>query len=322
MTCRIHLRKSSWKAAGFTLVELLVVIVIIGILIGLLLPAVQSAREAGRRTRCLNNFRQVGIALHGYYDSYGHFPHGTYTRMDDWNGSPQNRRCWMQDILPFVEFMGMYKDFDKYMWNPSNSALGYPGLQTVIPTLVCPDDPVSPKLHTYWGGINTDNQGFSGNVVLCAGSDYFNPSGLESSTKVNGIFFAKSKVTTAMITDGASHTAMSSEIILSRDTDSHDIRGRYYNPQHGGVLFTTRITPNTMVPDVFDWCALHPASRAPCIDAGFTAPMFLSARSYHPGGVSLGMADGSVRFVADLVDPAVFKASGSRNGGEMIPSEF
>ena len=195
-------------------------------------------------------------------------------------------------------------------------------MQTVIPTLVCPDDPTSPKLHTYWGGIGTDNQGFSGNVVLCAGNDYFNPNGLASSATVNGICFAKSQVTTAMITDGTSHTAISSEIILSPDTIAHDIRGRYYNPQHGGVLFTTRITPNTMVPDVFDWCSPEPVPRAPCIDAGFTAPMFLSPRSYHPGGVCLGMADGSVQYVADSVDPVVFSALGSRNGGELVPSEF
>ena len=112
--------KFSANSAGFTLVELLVVIAIIGILIGLLLPAVQSAREAGRRTQCLNNFRQVGLALHGYCDSYGHFPHGTYTLMDDWGGTPQNRRCWMHDILPFLEFMGLYKQFDHYMSDPDN----------------------------------------------------------------------------------------------------------------------------------------------------------------------------------------------------------
>jgi prepilin-type N-terminal cleavage/methylation domain-containing protein/prepilin-type processing-associated H-X9-DG protein len=322
MKRRIRTRRYPGFETGFTLVELLVVIAIIGILIGLLLPAVNSAREAGRRTSCQNNLRQVGLALHAYCDSYGYFPHGTHNLIDDWDGDPQNRRCWMQDILPYLEFAGLYKQFDKWMSHSGNSALGFPQLQTVVPTLVCPDDRNSPKLHTYWGGINTDNQGFSGNVVLCAASDYLNPSGVPSSVKANGVCFAKSKVTTAMITDGMSHTAISTEIILSPDTDSHDIRGRYYNPTHGGVLFTTRITPNTMVPDVFDWCALHPVPRAPCIDAGFTSPMFLSPRSYHPGGVNMGMADGSTHYVADLVDAVVFKGLGSRNGGEVVSANF
>ena len=265
-----------------------------------------------------------GPGVHGYYDSYGHFPHGTHTLMDDWNGTPQNRRCWMHDILPFLEFGGLYKQFDTlHVGTQTTAPSGFPACRPLFPRSCVPTTPSRPSFILFGAASTTANQGFSGNVVVCAGSDYFNPNGLESSATVNGICFAKSKVTTAMITDGTSHTALSSEIILSRDTDSHDIRGRYYNPQHGGVLFTTRITPNTMVPDVFDWCSpVHPASRAPCIDAGFTAPMFLSARSYHPGGVNMGMADGSVRFVADLVDPVVFKAVGSRNGGELVPSEF
>jgi prepilin-type N-terminal cleavage/methylation domain-containing protein/prepilin-type processing-associated H-X9-DG protein len=310
---------------AFTLVELLVVIAIIGILIGLLLPAVNAAREAGRRANCQNNLKQVGLAVRGYDDAFGHFPEGTYDLIDDQGtATVQNRRCWMQEILPYLEFTGLYKQFDAYMTSPGNAgALGFPGLQTVIPTLVCPDDKFSPKLHTYWGGYNGNaNQGFSGNVVLCASSDTMNPNGPDSSTTVNGVCFARSKVTTAQITDGTSHTALSTEIILSPDTIAHDIRGRYYNTSHGGVLFTTRITPNTMVPDVIDWCSPEPVPQAPCIDGGFTAPLFVSARSYHPGMVNLGLCDGSVRVIADEVDPVVYQGIGSRNGGENIPGNF
>jgi hypothetical protein len=77
-----------------------------------------------------------------------------------------------------------------------------------------------------------------------------------------------------------------------------------------------------MVPDVFDWCSPDAVPRAPCIDAGFTQPMFVSARSYHPGCVNLGMADGSVRVIADEVDATIYQGLGSRNGGEVIPSSF
>ena len=320
------------KRNAFTLVELLVVIAIIGILIGLLLPAINAAREAGRRATCGNNLKQVGLAVLSYNDTFGHFPEGTYDLIDDQaDTTPQNRRCWMPEILPYIEFAGLYKQFDHWMaakasgdWpGPGNTALGFPGMQTVIPTLVCPDDRNSPKLHTYWGGYNGQaNQGFSGNVVLCAGSDTMNPNGPQSSTTVNGVCFARSKVTMAQITDGTSHTALSTEIILSPDTIAHDIRGRYYNTSHGGVLFTTRITPNTMVPDVIDWCSPEPVPQAPCIDGGSTQPLFVSARSYHPGLVNMGLADGSVRVIANEVDATVYKGLGSRNGGEIIPGSF
>ena len=68
--------KTSSRRRGFTLIELLVVIAIIGVLIGLLLPAVQAAREAARRAQCINNLKQLGLAMHNYHDVNGSFPLG------------------------------------------------------------------------------------------------------------------------------------------------------------------------------------------------------------------------------------------------------
>ena len=306
---------------GFTLIELLVVIAIIGILIALLLPAVQAAREAARLAQCSSHIKQLCLALHGHHEAHGRFPHGNYNNQDSTLSTPppynnmQDRRCWMHDTLPFLEQTGLFETFDEYM-RSHPSALGFPESRTAIPTLMCPSDSTSPKLHTFWGGLDgVPTQGFSGNLIVCAGSDYFNPGGLTSSAHLDGLFFAVSKVRIADISDGTSHTAMASELILSPDTDSHDIRGRYYNPAHGGVLFSTRIPPNTMVPDRFNWCADHPVPRAPCVWTG--SNMFVSPRSYHQGGVNLGMADGSVRFVSDFIAAPIFRAYGSRNGGEL-----
>lgn len=321
-------QRSVRVSRAFTLVELLVVIAVIALLVTMLLPAVQSAREAARRTQCINNQRQVALAAIHHHEAIGYFPHGTYNYIDSTPDTPapynnrQDRRCWFHDLLPFIEEQQLFDAFQKHM-NTGASALAFPLLGTPVESYMCPSDGLSPKLHTFWGGIGTETQGFSGNFVACAGNDYFNPAKdakgkpintLISSSKLNGIFFAQSKVRMAQIEDGTSHTAVISELILSPDTTSHDIRGRYYNPGHGGVLFSTRIPPNTLVPDRFNWCSDKPVPRAPCVWSG--SNMFVSARSYHPGGVNMAMADGSVRFVEDTVDASVYAASGSRNGEE------
>jgi prepilin-type N-terminal cleavage/methylation domain-containing protein len=317
------------QRAAFTLVELLVVIAIIAMLVTLLLPAVQSAREAARRTQCTNNQRQIVLAMINHHDAKGYFSHGTYNYIDSTGSTPepynntQDRRCWFHDQLPFIEEGALFADFDEYM-DTGKSALGYPKLGTPVMTFACPSDGLSPKLNTFWGGLDgLPTQGFSGNYVACAGNDYFNPppqpgkpiNALTSSAHLNGVFFAQSKVRIGQIEDGTSHTALVSELILSPDTDSHDIRGRYYNPGHGGVLFSTRITPNTLVPDRFNWCANNPVPQAPCTWSDTN--MFVSARSYHTGGVMMGMADGSIRFVDNGVDAQAYFAAGSRNGKEV-----
>jgi prepilin-type N-terminal cleavage/methylation domain-containing protein/prepilin-type processing-associated H-X9-DG protein len=302
---------------GFTLVELLVVIAIIGILVALLLPAVQSAREAARRMQCSNNMKQMVLAMHNHHDAKGHFPHGTYNYIDGTGTTPapysgkQDRRCWLHDLLPFIEQQALYNQFDAYMSIGTNSALNFPGLGQVVPSTCCPSDPNSPKTKTY---SDRASQGFSGNMIACAGNDYFNAGGIEKSADLNGVCFAQSKVDMGSISDGTSNTVIMGEFLLSPDLLAHDIRGRYYNPAHGGVLFSTRIPPNTMVPDQLNWCSPSPLKRAPCIYMGTN--IFNSVRSNHGGGVNMGFGDGSVRFVNDNVDVIVFKAIGSRNGGE------
>ena len=306
---------------GFTLVELLVVIAIIGTLVALLLPAVQSARESARRTQCQNHMKQVALAAQNFHDTYQHFPHGVYEYIDTTtsNGPPpylakQDRRCWAHDLLPFIEQRPMFDQFEAWM-ETGNSALGFPSMQTPIKVYVCPSDPNSPKFKTYWGGSNGQaHQGFSGNMITLAGSTYFNPGGPQNSIDLDGIYFAVSKVRIAEVKDGTSNTLMVSETILSPDIVWHDIRGRYYNPAHGGVMFTTRLPPNTMVPDQFNWCNPEPVKRAPCVNT--TTDMFLTPRSYHPGGVDVALVDGSVRYVRDTVQQSIFQGYGTKNGGE------
>ncbi len=315
------------KRSGFTLIELLVVIAIIAILIALLLPAVQKVREAAARLQCQNNLKQIALALHAHHEEHNHFPHGTYNLIDQTFHTPppyndfQDRRCWFHDILPYMDQVALYKDFDKFM-ETNKSALAYPKLASIVPPFMCPLDPLQPKIKAFWGGIGNPEphptQGFHGNYVGCAGSDYFNPGGPQNSDNLGGILFAVSevKLTPSHMKDGASQTALLSEIILTRDDEAHDIRGRYYNPAHGGVLFSTRVTPNTLVPDQFNWCNPDGNDLAPCVWTDTN--MFVSARSYHEGGVNLALADGSVRFIFDSIDPDTYRSLGSRNGRDLV----
>jgi prepilin-type processing-associated H-X9-DG protein len=275
-----------------------------------------------------------------HLDTNGHFPHGTYNYIDSTGrtGQPygthdgiregrgphrQDRRCWMHDLLPFFEQTAHYDLFTQHM-DTGASALAFLQMDTVIPTAMCTSDPLSPKLHTFWGGLlgdRTPTQGFSGNYVANASSTYFNRLTSEyrnthqASADTDGVFFALSEVSMEDISDGSSNTLMLSELILVEDTDSHDIRGRYHNPAHGGVLFSTLNPPNTSQPDVFNWCAHNPPLQAPCLQSNRN--MQVAARSYHPGMVNVCRADGSVSAVQDGIDLVVYSAMGSRNGEDL-----
>jgi prepilin-type N-terminal cleavage/methylation domain-containing protein/prepilin-type processing-associated H-X9-DG protein len=348
----LHSSHSGSRNQGFTLVELLVVIAIIGILIALLLPAVQAARSAARRVQCNNHLKQLALALQNYHAAKKMFPHGTYNYIDVHTSSAppyvdrQNRRCWMHDAMPFYEETAIYSQFDNFMKDTSNPlstiAYNFPGCSTPIPLLMCPADPTNPKVQTWsfstagvtgpprsLDGIGA-SQGFSGNYVACAGDEFFNPrptgpivpgqTAPKNSAKLNGIFFAVSKIRMKDILDGSSHTALLSELILSPDVTDDDMRGRYYNSCGGHALFTTLYPPNTPRSDYVNWLSKQPVPMAPGFycDQGrcIQDSAFISARSYHNGGANLAAADGSVHFVNDTIDPVVYRGFGSRAGSE------
>ena len=303
------------RSRGFTLIELLVVIAIIAVLIALLLPAVQQAREAARRSQCKNNLKQLGLAMHNYHDSFKLFPPGqfNYLGADMSPAGGTARSCWMQQLLPYMDQAPLYNRFavsiaagaGAYSWN---------GHEIVIPGLNCPSDPVSGKVITAGATTPVASQGFHGNYVMCGHNDVYPADGVNGGTTgMNGMFFPLSKISLRDVTDGSSNTAMGSEIILTVDTASHDLRGRYYNSWQGNNLFSTFQPPNTTLGDRSSYCIN--SVQAPCASSGSNVQY---ARSLHTGGVHVLMGDGAVRFVSSNIDTTTWRAVGTRAGGEVI----
>jgi len=304
--------KKNRSLRAFTLVELLVVIAIIGVLVALLLPAVQAAREAARRMSCSNNLKQLGLGMHNYHDAFLIFPFGMNGDLVDLNSGSPNRLCWVPLILPFIEQSNLHDQINFELdLNPYASNTGGWDIvrATAIPMLMCPSDPANPKM---------GNQGFHGNYVLCNGSSSITTTTNQEGFDLDGMFFPQSKISFRDVTDGTSNTVMGAELILVPDTLSatgHDMRGRYYNTQDGGMFFSTLYSPNTSVADRRQHCSIK-APHAPC--QRVNDPKHQSARSYHAAGAQSVFADGSVHFIAETINATTWNNLGSRNDGNVL----
>ncbi len=198
--------------AGLTVIELMVVIAIIGILIGLLLPAVQSSREAARRTRCTNHLKQLGLAIHGYDATHGVFPPGRIN-----TGVAGQGHCWglYPLVLPYLE-LGPLFDSLNFGLNPdpdytvSSAVANRTAAVTVLAVLLCPSD-AGPAAVVVGGGLYAGH-----NYLANVGSGYaVVPNPPASMTPPDGLFFENSAVRMAGISDGTSSTVALAESIRS-----------------------------------------------------------------------------------------------------------
>jgi prepilin-type N-terminal cleavage/methylation domain-containing protein/prepilin-type processing-associated H-X9-DG protein len=327
---------------AFTLIELLVVIAIIAVLIALLLPAVQAAREAARRAQCTNNLKQIGLAMHNYETANGSFP-------------PGEKGCcwgtWGVFILPFVEQQNLFNAWNAYGNNiPSGGAadgyLRYAGAANTtvsysyVSSYACPSDPNAGVQRN--GAVRYQNYVVNyGNVDQAQNRNYPVPNPANPNqfftfagapfTDVGSpaiddtgyaIDFAALTVTKiAGITDGLSNTMMTSELKIAGPPN--DLRGyTWWGPS---ASFTALLTPNSLLPDTMGnggCSALNP----PC-NTGLTNPnggytmVYLAARSYHPGGISVGMCDGSVRFIKNSISLLSYQALSTSQGNEVLSAD-
>jgi prepilin-type N-terminal cleavage/methylation domain-containing protein/prepilin-type processing-associated H-X9-DG protein len=296
---------------GFTLIELLVVIAIIAILIALLVHAVQKVREAANRTTCINNLKQLGVAVHSYHDATKRFPYNTSpnTYGYDINGRSWS---WFSKILPYIEQDNLYRQ-GNLMQVGGNlptfaSVLNVYGTQVSV--FLCPSDASSSTPRTdrantpgYTAG-STNYRGVSGSNWAWGSYTNTGPSGNNNGLDAgDGIFYRSDdsrKLTMTTIPDGTSNTFMIGEDLPDKNTHCGWTNSNY-------ACGTCSIPlNNAMVPG-------QPGYNAP-----WDWPNVYSFRSRHTGGANFCLADGTVRFVMDSVSPTVYRGMASIKGDEAV----
>jgi prepilin-type N-terminal cleavage/methylation domain-containing protein/prepilin-type processing-associated H-X9-DG protein len=306
------------STAGFTLVELLVVIAIIGILVALLLPAVQAARESARRTHCMNNFKQVGVAMHNYHATFKRFPRG----IDMWTtqepcSMPSGKTrpfigfSWGAYILLYLEENTLYERFNFEEVSSNNYANGpnYAASATKINAYLCPSDPQGFELvgccsDNTNGTQESEDMGKTNMAGVadsenwqCTLSDYPDYSSGWPDPNADGVLYQHSKVNTAKIADGTSHTLMVGEVIGYEQGSNAGYWWSSWNvlDTSNGLNLPLRIKPGGL---------FYPE------ETGFA--------SYHPGGCHFLFSDGGVTFLLESIDQKVLTALTTRAGGDVV----
>ncbi len=316
---RKAVRISDRQRSGFTLIELLVVIAVIAVLVALLLPAVQQAREAARKTQCKNNMRQLGLALHGFHDTFGAFPASGWTTAG--TGNPSGKYVgWRPLILPFIEQANLKQlyDFNVNWWEGTNpTAAG-----VTVPTFLCPS---APSRTAVMSAVAKPPRPAMTFPVPLAGTDYEAIMGLQPASidpvKYNSanrfsIMYRNSAVRMADILDGATHTIAVVEC-AGRPTVYRDGSSTTGLNNDQGISWADSEGPFSVDGASSDGSQEGCTPLNGC-DEAMNRRNDNEPYSFHTGGANFLFADGRIQFVGESIDFKVFAALCTKSAGEVI----
>jgi prepilin-type N-terminal cleavage/methylation domain-containing protein/prepilin-type processing-associated H-X9-DG protein len=337
-------------SAGFTLVELLVVVTIIAILIALLLPAVQSAREAARRTQCANNLKQIGLGMLQHEERNKFFPSSGWGWY--WVGDPdrgfgrEQPGGWLFQLLPFIEQQGLFDlgaDGQRDVQTAQQTAGAARCEQTPLSAMNCPSRRQSIAFAmTFFPGSTTPFKAYNadqttvlarGDYCVCAGDQFygwttFGPTSLADAANwtqsklwpntkdYTGISYLHSEVAMSWITDGTSNTYMVGEKYLNPDsyldgTDWADNESMYAGEDND----TNRTT----------YCPVPlPANYSPDHTPMQDTPGLMNLYSFgsaHANSCNICLCDGSVRAIGYTINPETNRRLGNRQDGLPIDTQ-
>jgi len=298
---------------AFTLVELLVVIAIIGVLVALLLPAVQSAREAARRSTCQNNQKQIGIALHNYHDTFLYFPPGNIT-LGACCATP-SFTSWTISILPFLEQSNLS---EKYVASNHNEDAANQFVRTqYLKVYECPSElKLKQMLVPESGPGGTGNLQFMGGTYR-AMEGKSNGNGWWDTQQYDGVLpehwkgvlhivdhkLKQERMST--VTDGTSNTLMVGEMV----TKTHINRRTFWGYSYASYNKSAAVPESRTLIGDYDRCvAIGGAGNENSCKRGWG--------SFHPGGIQFIHVDGSSRIITRNIDMNLFCDLATIGGGE------
>lgn len=308
------------RRTGITVIELLAVIAIISILASLLLMGVFAARESGRKISCSSNMRQVGIALSNYEATYRQFPRG--------NGSGFS---FHTRLLPYLEETARYNAIDFSI--RAMDQIGEPWCKPPPSVIICPTDPFT----------NSGANSYSTNYIGISGGT---PSPNNNGIIYGGSLLEPGAVGSKDVTDGLSNTLAVTEsaayIKYSDGSASQNVTASTYKTPRSYDMPTELdifaadcfATPTTLVnrgPGLgSNWIhaslgitrinCVFPKQPRNCSNRGSMVDALLAPSSLHAGGIYGCLGDGSVHFINSEIDPSIWQALGTRDGGEILSS--
>ncbi len=345
---------TSCQRAGFTLVELLVVMAVVGVLMGLLLPAVQSVRESARRTECANNLRQIGLAVQNYLATNRKLPASSLFPTKSLTGLPladsTDRNGWsaQAQLLSFLEQTNLSSRIDFKIGYKEHPPVTIGTETKQIPsfrihTYLCPSE-----VNDRRRGEGTAEENYPLSYTINAGTWFvYNPN---DNSVGAGALCTNRHIGIQELTDGTSNTLLFSEVkaytpyfrnanlsaplaipatpadIVSLGGDFKKDSGHteWVDGRTHQSGFTATLTPNSEVPYThsdgqlydIDWNN-HQEGKGGLVDTIVTYAA-VTSRSFHPSGVNTNRADGSVGFIANQIDLTLWRSLATRSGGEVL----